>query len=395
MKIGINLWLLVEEGGGVCNYVLTLLRHWHQYYPDNSLILFSFPQNETLLGTLPASCRSHEIRLQAQEEIANHLDKFDIYFCPIGSLYPRPLPKPCVITLVDIQERFFPEFFSREDFESRLYHYDISLRLADRTITISDFSKNTFVRMLGVPSRKIDRIYLCSDELPEAVQPGDWPLGENEPFIFYPANNWPHKNHKMLISALKQLADRGKHIPCIFTGSLINGREDWFRMLKAINYADKLIHLGRISRPELSWLYHRARMLVCPSLFDGFGIPLVEAMDSGLPIACADRTSLPEVASDAAIYFDPMNPASIAAAIERLWDETSLRQRLIQKGHDQRNRFSVQNLVHAHRATFEACYRAYKPWLHTYRLWLHRRNDRKPRTKLNPREKRLAASLLE
>ena len=69
MKIGINLWLLVEEGGGVCNYVLTLLRHWNQYFQGDALVIFSFPQNETLLSTLPSSCRKDEIRLRAQEEI--------------------------------------------------------------------------------------------------------------------------------------------------------------------------------------------------------------------------------------------------------------------------------------------------------------------------------------
>ncbi len=395
MKIGINLWLLVEEGGGVCNYVLTLLRHWNQYFPDDTLVIFSFPQNETLLSTLPSPCRKNEIRLHAQEEISNYLNQFDLYFCPIGSLYPRPLPKPCVVTLVDIQERFYPQFFKREDMESRLHHYDVSLKLADRIITISEFSKKTFVRIVGISKRKIDRIYLCADEMPEGVQPIGWPLTENEAFIIYPANNWPHKNHKSLIEALKILDQRGKNIPCVFTGSLLNGREDWERVVKLKGNTDNLYHLGRLSRAELSWLYHHARILVFPSLFDGFGIPIVEAMESGLPIACADRTSLPEVAADAALFFNPNDPESIAANIERLWEDESLRERLIQKGYDQRHRFTPKNLVQAHRLTFERACRAYKPWLHSYRLWLHRRNDKKTRTTLTSREKRIAASLLK
>ena len=395
MKIGINLWLLVEEGGGVGNYVLTLLRHWNQFFPHDLLVIFSFPQNEALLTTLPSSSRRHEIRLQAQEEIIEHLDKIDLYFCPIGSLYPRPILKPCVVTLVDIQERFFPEFFNREDLESRLYHYDVSLKLANRIITISEFSKKTFVRILGISSRKIDRIHLCADEMPEGVKPREWSLAERETFIFYPANNWPHKNHESLISALKLLSKRGKQIPCVFTGSLLKGREDWDRVVHLKGGNDNLYHLGRVSRAELSWLYRHARILVFPSLFDGFGIPIVEAMDSDLPIACADRTSLPEIAADAALYFDPNDPESIAAIIERLWDDASLRDRLIQNGQSQRRRFSPQHLVHAHRLSFEKACRAYKPWLHSYRLWLHRRNDKNPRTSLTRKEKRVAASLLK
>ena len=395
MKIGINLWLLVEEGGGVCNYVLTLLRHWNQYFPGDALVIFSFPQNETLLSTLPSSCRKDEIRLRAQEEINDYLDRFDIYFCPIGSLYPRPLPKPSVITLVDIQERFYPEFFKQEDLESRLHHYDISLKIADRIITISEFSKKTFVRILGISKRKIDCIHLCADEMPEALQPKGWPLPKNKKFIIYPANNWLHKNHKSLIIALKILDKRGKYIPCVFTGSLLNGMNDWEQVVKLKGNINNLHHLGRLSRAELSWLYRHASILVYPSLFDGFGIPIVEAMESGLPIACANRTSLPEVAADAALFFDPKDPESIAANIERLWEDESLQKRLIQKGYDQCHRFTPQNLVKAHRLTFKKACRTYKPWLHFYRLWLHQRNDRKTRNTLNRREKRVAASLLK
>jgi len=117
--------------------------------------------------------------------------------------------------------------------------------------------------------------------------------------------------------------------------------------------------------------------------------------ESGLPIACAGRTSLPEVAADAALFFNPNDPESIAAIIEKLWEDESLREGLIQKGHDQRHRFTPKNLVQAHRLTFEKACRAFKPWLHSYRLWLHRRNDKKSRTTLTSREKRIAASLLK
>lgn len=354
MRVGVNLLLLQPGTGGVSNYVLTLLRTWPDLYPDDPLVLFSFPQNDELLRTLPARARVREIRLTEQAQILDHLDAFDVFFCPFGSLYPRPVPKPSLVTLVDIQERFFPEFFSAQDIENRLYHYDGSLRLADRVITISNFSKETLVRVVGLPEKKIAVIHLCTDELPEGASRPDLPPGWDGPFAFYPANDWPHKNHVRLLEALAVLKRSGVRVPCVLTGSRGGRFAEIMQARDRAGLGDDVVHLGPVTRAEISWLFRNARLLVLPSLFEGFGIPVAEAIDTGLPVVCSRTTSLPEVAGPAALYFDPLDAGDIADKIGQAWTSEAARSRLIAAGRERRSLFGPRQLAEQHHAAFRA-----------------------------------------
>src|SRR5262245_54145529 len=103
MRIGIGLNLLTANAGGGANYALTLLRHWPPLAPEHPLVLFTFNHNEEMLAQLPAESRRHEYRLRVQEDVNAHLDRIDLYFCPFGSLWPRPLPLPTALTFHDMQ----------------------------------------------------------------------------------------------------------------------------------------------------------------------------------------------------------------------------------------------------------------------------------------------------
>src|SRR3954471_13911733 len=166
MRIGIGLNLLQPDNGGVTNYALTLLRNWPQHAPEHPLVLFSFAHNEPLLATLPSEARRHEIRLQTQEEALDHFDKIDVYFCPFGTLWPRPVRKPSVLTFHDMQERFYPEFFTPKEHEERFFHYDWSLRMADSVIAISEFTRDMAVKIAGAARAKIQVVHHVPDALP-------------------------------------------------------------------------------------------------------------------------------------------------------------------------------------------------------------------------------------
>lgn len=380
MRVGVNLLLLQLGTGGVSNYVLTLLRAWPEIYPDDPLVLFSFPANEELLATLPASSREREMRLLDQREILRHQHLFDVFFCPFGSLYPRPMPKPSVVTLVDIQERFFPEFFTAQDIANRLYHYDGSLLMADRVITISNFSKETLVHVVGLPEEKVTVIHLCTDELPEQALRPQLPPAWNGPFALYPANDWPHKNHIRLLEALAGLKRSGLRVPCVLTGSRGDRFAEIMQARDRAGLSEDVVHLGPVSRAEISWLFHNARLLVLPSLFEGFGIPVAEAIDTGLPVVCSRTTSLPEVAGPAALYFDPLDVGDIAEKIRQAWTSETVRSRLIAAGEERRGLFGPRQLVEQHHAACRAAaerYRVGRYFWHKYvgAPWaaLHRR----------------------
>lgn len=392
MKIGINLFHLLPENGGVAQYVLTLLQHWPRVFPQDQLVLFCFPRNAAALAAVPAV---HERRLLAdQDEIPAALAGIELFFCPFNALYPRPLPLPSVVTMVDLQERFFPEFFSPEDRRMRFQHYDWSVAMADQVITISDFSKESLVRLLGAAPDRIARIHLCPAELPEAtVRPTAWPEADEAPFLLYPANFWRHKNHQVLLAALSRLRSDGLRVPAVFTGALLGREAEWAAEVERAGVQDQVRHLGLVSRAELSWVYRRARCLCIPSLFEGFGIPLVEAMRLGVPVACSATTSLPEIAGAAAVYFDPQDPVSIAGTIGRLWADAGLRRRLVAKGRARERRFTAERLVQEHRACFLRAVRHYSPARHRQNVeWAAL--PAPPRENLSVHERLTAAELL-
>lgn len=394
MRIGIGLNLLQPDTGGAGNYVLTLLRHWPQFAPEHPLVLFSFAHNETMLATLPPACRQHEYRLQMQEDVSAHLDKIDVYFCPFSSLWPRPLPLPTALTFHDMQERFFPQFFTREQVAERFYHYDGSLRLADAVLTVSDFTRQSCIDITCITGRKIRRIHHAPDELPPPRQPDDWDSAGWDKFVFYPANLWDHKNHLNLLRALARLRAEGCIVRCVMTGSLLGRDALWQAMVAETGTGDLVRHLGRRSRAEVSWLFHSARALVFPSLFEGFGIPVIEAMQAGCPVACSGTTGLPETAGRDALFFDPNRVDDLAAAIRRIWNDDALHTSLAERGRTRAATFTAERLVRGHVAAFELARRRYRPWTHWYRTrFLQPRLERR-RSELLPREQRAAQRLL-
>ena len=392
MRIGLNLFHLVPENGGVVQYVLTLLQHWPRLFPQDPLVLFCFPRNDALLAPVPAGLERR--MLQHQEEIAAHLDGIDVFFCPFNALYPRPLAVPSVVTIVDLQERFFPEFFTPEDMRNRFHHYDWSVALADHVVTISDFSRDSIVRLLGASPYRVSRIHLCPAELPEAAErPAAWRDDQAEPFLLYPANFWRHKNHRALFAALGQLRAEGLRVPLVCTGALLGREAEWAAAVEQAGVADQVVHLGLVSRAELSWIYRRAGGLCFPSLFEGFGIPLVEAMRLGVPVACSASTSLPEIGGDAATYFNPRDPADLARCLRSFWTSDALRRRLTSRGLRRCRQFTAERLVREHRACFERAITAYTPARHRRNLaWVA--NPDPPRETLSVHERLVADELL-
>lgn len=394
MRIGIGLNLFTPDAGGVANYVVTLLRHWPEFAPQHQLVLFTFGHNEAMLSQLPPESRRHELRVQTQEDMLQHLDKIDVYFCPFNTLWPRPVPLPTVITFTDMQERFYPQFFTAKQLEERFHHYDWSLRMTDVVIAISDFTKRSCVDIVGISPRKIRTIHLSPDDLPAPREPAGWSAAGWEKFVYYPANFWEHKNHLRLLRALRQLADEGLPVRCVFTGSVFGREAAWDAAIAETSTADLVRHLGRRPRAELSWLFRRARAVVLPSLFEGFGIPAVEAMHCDCPIACSGGTSLPEVVKDAAVYFDPRDESAIARAIAQLWNDDALCTDLVARGRRRGTYFNSRRLVESHVEAFALARRRFYPWKHWYRRKFLLPKSATPRTALSPHETAAAQRLL-
>lgn len=379
MRIGVNCFLLHARAGGVRQYFTALFNELLRTDRDNEYVFFHTAQNLPLLEELTSDrWREHAVPVKDQRQARGHVHSLDLYFCPFGSLWPRPLPLPCVVTLVDIQEHFFPRFFTGADLYNRELHYVGSTRLAQRVVTISRFSKQTIVTRHGIAEDKVAEAHLCADQRffePDrfGVRPD---LDLPERFAFFPANHWPHKNHETLFRALALLRqERAMTIPLVVTGhGKVGPGPPLDERIAAHGLTGSVLRAGYLRTEEIIYLAGHAEMLVFPSLFEGFGIPLVEAMAAGCPVVCSNTTSLPEVGGDAALYFDPEDHADMAQALARLWSDKALRDELVRRGRARVGLFSPARMAWAHKQAFAEARAAYRTWkypAHWVRHGLH------------------------
>lgn len=365
MRIGVNCFLLKKDIGGMKQYFHRLFKELLENDKDNSYVFLYFEHNrDELLNLGTDKWKDRAILLRNQDEVHKHLDKIDLYFCPFGAIWPRPVPKPSVVTVHDIQEQFFPQFFTKEALWSRDYHYKPSMKVADRIITVSNFSKDSIVRIHGIPAEKIDVAYNVADNAYNKDSGGtekQIPFPLPDKYIFYPANRWLHKNHDNLLKALVVLKkEKGMAVNCVFTGYDSLGGYSLQEKIDEYGLADQIRIIGYVSAEELNFIYRNAAMLCFPSLFEGFGMPLVEAMASGCPVACSNTTSIPEVVGNAALLFDPTKPNEIADRIFRILSDNSLSDELRKKGLEQAKIFSVKKMAAIHKEVFEKTFKAYK-----------------------------------
>ena len=157
-----------------------------------------------------------------------------------------------------------------------------------------------------------------------------WAAGE---FAFFPAQTFPHKNHEALLVALALLRDRsGLRIPIVCSGALSPHYRKVQRMVTRLRLADQVAFLGQISPAGVSALYGSCRLVIFPTLFEGWGLPATEAQASGAPLVCSRIRPLTDIAGAAAQYFNPEDPADIARGLSEVWLDDNLRKRLAAAG---------------------------------------------------------------
>ncbi len=247
-----------------------------------------------------------------------------------------------VVTVLDLIWMRHPHTMERRATVGMKLVTGPSARRADRVIAISHAAKDDLVATLGLPAAKIDVTHL-------GVRPAGDRSFTAEPqlrarlglgsasVVLCVAQKREHKNLLGLIRAHALLADRTARL--VLPGSP-TPHEDALRAEAArLGTADRVLFLEWLPAEDLEGLYRLARCFVLPSFEEGFGLPVLEAMARGVPVATSDRSSLPEVAGDAALLFDPHDPADIARCIERLLDDGTLREDLVARGHERVSAF--------------------------------------------------------
>ncbi len=225
------------------------------------------------------------------------LDSLEAIHFPLSVMIPLVSAPPAATTILDLQHEFLPENFPRWELAYRRYLYEASARRSRIVIAISEHARETLIDRLSLEPERVRTIHLGVDL--ERFSPADV---QREPFLVYPANRWPHKNHEKLFDAFALLRRERPELRLVLTG---RGHEQ---------VPEGVESLGHVSQDVLADLYRRAEALVFPSLYEGFGQPPLEALACACPVACSDLPPLREVCGDAAVYFDPNDAESIAAA---------------------------------------------------------------------------------
>jgi glycosyltransferase involved in cell wall biosynthesis len=224
-----------------------------------------------------------------------------------------------------------------------------SARRARTIITDSVFSKNEIVRWLGMDPQKVKVIYPAVDTTFRRV---DEPRvrdsicskhGIAGDYIFYTGIYKPRKNHAGLLRAFQHFLSAGGDGQLVIAGPLEQGARHLRSLAEELGINEKMVLTGFIEDSELRALYSAARVYACPSLYEGFGFTVLEAMACGTPVVCSQAASLPEVGGDAALYADATNAQPFGEALFRAFTDENLREEMIQSGYENVRRFSWED----------------------------------------------------
>jgi glycosyltransferase involved in cell wall biosynthesis len=251
---------------------------------------------------------------------------------------------PAVITVHDLAFMRMPDLLTPE---SRRYYGRVgaAARSAERTIAVSQQTRRDLIELAGAPAERIEVVYEAAGadfrpQPPEALAALRRRLGLAEEYFLFVGTREPRKNLGRLLAAFARLA-AAPGAPQL----AIAGRAGWLDgdlagQAASLGLADRVRWLDGVTRAELPALYGGALALVLPSLYEGFGLPLLEAMACGTPVVCSDAGALPEIAGGAADLFDPSDVGAIASALERIWREPGRREELRQRGRERAAAFS-------------------------------------------------------
>lgn len=278
--------------------------------------------------------------------------KFDIfhptYYDPYFLKYIGE--KPFVLTIYDMIHERYNELFSRND--KTIQYKKQLLSRASKIIAISESTKKDIIELLGIDKSKIEVIYLGNSMLPIPNKDLNFRLPKN--YILFVGSRRGYKNFERFINSIAELLQENKEIFIVCAGG---GRFDFvekilFEKLKIL----KQIIQYNVDDTLLAYLYQNAQCFVFPSLYEGFGIPILESFACGCPLICSNTSSLPEIAREGALYCDPTNEDSIKNAIKKVLNDKQLAEKLIIKGYQRLQEFSWQRTAIETKKVYESIF---------------------------------------
>jgi len=354
VRIGIDAHAVGSHLGGNETYIRNVVRALGEVDPGGDYTLFmtdaglreSIPGAERMRRV---AVRPHNplVRIPVSFPLALARERIDVVH--VQYVAPPLCPARIVVTVHDIAYDRHPELFTRAEVARFRLLVPLTVRRAAAVLTVSEFSRRDIVRRYLVPP---ERVIVA----PDAADPMFRPIhdeaqldavreryGTGDEYILCVGNLQPRKNLHALIDAYVRLrrADATRR-RLVLVGRKAWLHDDIFAAARDSGYADELVFTGYVPDADLVALYNAAAVFVYPSLFEGFGLPPLEAMACGTPVVCSNTSAFPEVVGDAALTVDPRNPEALAAAIATILRDAALREQFSSSGRARATLFSWQ-----------------------------------------------------
>lgn len=323
------------------------------YHPRYPLTLPASPR----VALAPVAASPFGLAQQWQMPRLLRLLRADLYHSAYIAMPYAPLT-PTILTVYDLIPLLYPEHSSRQARALAGLLNRLALRAARVVLAISEATRRDYIRVLRVRPDKIVTVPLAAAFEGQGLGVGGQGSGarglesgrkaqasgvaphatRHAPYVLYLGSNKPHKNLVRLVEAFARVTDHAARL--VIAGAWDARYPEARRRAEALGLTDRIAFLGPVAEAELATLYAGAALFVFPSLYEGFGLPVLEAMACGVPVVCSNRSSLPEVAGDAAIQVDPLDVIALAAAIGRVLGDAALADDMRQRGLRQAARFS-------------------------------------------------------
>jgi glycosyltransferase involved in cell wall biosynthesis len=364
VKIAIDIRRMTEFGVGT--YIRNVVRTLGRLDRKNEFLLIGSPAKVEEIGALPPNF--HAVPLLASDRSVSGFREFrtalqglrcDLVHIPNLFSVPRMLPCPYVMTVHDMLEHM-SRARQRSGFW-RSFHFQMTKRVlagAARIFAVSNFTRNEIEKLFEIPPARVEVVYNAIDErfLHGHASAADRDLIARRyqvtyPFLLYAGRISAHKNVVRMIeafSALKTELERDQAYPdlkLIIIGDDLSGNPDLRRTVVRSGVQHDVRFLGFVPIEVLRIFYDEAKIFVFPSLYEGFGLPPLEAMAHGTPVVTSNVSSLPEVVGNAAVLVNPENVFEIMRALRRVLMDQALRDRMKERGYQQAARFSWEKSV--------------------------------------------------
>jgi glycosyltransferase involved in cell wall biosynthesis len=372
LKIGIEARWMIYEKTGFGNYASNFLKEISRIDDNNE---YSIYLNDDYENDIFLKSNFKKIIIKRRPETYKHFSipldiimkkrKYDFYHY----LYNAPsllLPCPFILTIHDVSYKHIPNMISRKDLLSIIFQMSINAKRAARIISVSENTRNDIVNFFKVPEDRIEVIYEGVDDTFRVIKDADSRMriacryGLPEKFMLYVGTYLPHKNLETLLNAFCELK-KNCDIPhkLVLAGKKGRNYESISRQISLLNLDEDVLTIGFVPDEDLPGLYNLSDVFIFPSLYEGFGLPLLEAMACGVPVISSRASCLPEIGGDGAVYFSPGNAQELADKVLEIINNISLRNIMIEKGLKRSKLFSWEKMAEKTLSLYEDLSRNY------------------------------------